>query len=84
VDPREVARLLEFPLLRLNTVLDVRVCGIDGLLWFVPGEIDAEVLLAEGVTRGRIWTAQELYDWLRIPGVTKVETRYVIEAKLHV
>ena len=36
-------------------------------LWFVPDERHAALLQAEGVSRGRIWTAYELTDLLRGP-----------------
>jgi hypothetical protein len=53
-------------------------------LWFVPTERDAEELVREGITRGRIWTAGELRDLLTIPALTKAGARTVAEAKLAV
>ena len=43
---------------------------------------DVEALVAEGVSRGRIWTARELQDILSIPGITKAGARTVAAAKL--
>jgi hypothetical protein len=77
-----VARVLELPLLRLDRVLAVRLRGLPGFLWFTPGPIDAEVLVAEGVERGRVWTTQELLDFLRIPNLTPALTDFVVRAKL--
>jgi hypothetical protein len=51
-------------------------------LWFVPADADAAVLMSEGVTRGRIWTARELMDLLSVPGITKDQAKTVALAKL--
>jgi hypothetical protein len=81
-DPAEIARVLGLPLAQLDRVIEVRVSWLPVTLWFVPGETDAEGLLADGVNRGRIWTAGELLDLLRIPDLTKVSARTVALAKL--
>ena len=65
-DPAEVARVLGLPLPQLDRLLEVRVSWLPVTLWFVPGEAQTEGLLAEGVSRGRIWTAGELLDLLSI------------------
>jgi hypothetical protein len=80
--PAEVARVLGLPIPFLDRMLEVRVPGLPVTLWFVPGENAVELLMAEGVTRGRIWTSQELLTWLTIPGITKASTRTTIEYKL--
>ena len=46
--------------------IEIRVPWWPLSLWFVPGEPDARLLEAEGVSRGRIWTAGELMDVLAI------------------
>jgi hypothetical protein len=50
-------------------------------VWFVPSEADAEVLVAEGISRGCIWTARELLDLLAA-GITREEVRLVAVTKL--
>ena len=59
--------------------LEIRVPWHGETLWFVPDERRAEILVLEGVTRGRIWTAEELRavpvasrDIIRIIAITKV------------
>ena len=51
-------------------------------LWFVPSEAAGELLVGEGVTRGRIWTIGDLQDLLSIPGMTKAGARTLALAKL--
>jgi hypothetical protein len=46
--------------------IEVRVPWWAQTLWFVPDEPHARRLEAEGVSRGRIWTAGELMDLLTI------------------
>jgi hypothetical protein len=82
VDLSEVARVLGLPLDQLDRELEVRVPWLDRPLWFVPDETAASVLLAEGISRGRIWTVYELCDLFTIPGLTKAGARTVAEAKL--
>ena len=71
VDPALVARLLGLPLLpdfhAAGQMLEVRVPWLPVSLWFVPDESAAEALVGEGVSRGRVWTAHELVDLLRVP-----------------
>lgn len=42
--------------------LEVRVPWWPQTLWFVPDERYAGLLQADGISRGRIWTARELLD----------------------
>jgi hypothetical protein len=63
-------------------MLEVRVSWLPVTLWFVPDEVAAEALVTEGVSRGRVWTAHELVDLLRIPDLTKAGVRTVAMAKL--
>lgn len=79
-----VARLLSMPLDRFEQEgqpLEVKVPWLSTPLWFVPSAAEAEGLVKEGVSRGRVWTAQELLDLLAIPGVTKEQVRKIATAK---
>jgi hypothetical protein len=51
---------------RNGKLLEVRVPWFDVTLWFVPDERDAEALIRDGVSRGRVWTATELLDVMAI------------------
>jgi hypothetical protein len=46
--------------------LELMVPWLPVTLWIVPGEPDVTALLADGVSRGRIWTASELLNLLQI------------------
>ena len=67
LDPAIVAQVLGTPLGLLDVLLEVRVGWYPETLWFVGGEVAAEALVAEGVSRGRIWTSHELRDFLVFP-----------------
>ena len=43
---------------------EVRVPGLDLTVWFVPSVGDITTLMDEGISRGRIWTAAELGDFI--------------------
>ncbi len=67
LDPGALGHLLSMPLdvfARDGQLLEVRVPGVEVTLWFVPREADAEHLVREGVSRGRVWTALELMELL--------------------
>jgi hypothetical protein len=83
-DPLEVARLLRLPLDRLDRLIEVRMPWLPVTLWFVPDDTAVELLVGEGVSRGRIWTRQELIDLLSIPGITKVGAQTLALTKLGV
>jgi len=53
-------KLSEFQ--RSGCPLEIEVPGLNVTIWFVPQEEDAEKLAAEGIRRGRIWTAAELLN----------------------
>jgi hypothetical protein len=79
-----VARLLALPLdryAREGQPLEIRVSWLDRTLWFVPDERHAEGLAAEGIGRGRIWTAAELAQLLAIPARTPADVRALAIAK---
>jgi hypothetical protein len=63
--------------------LEVRVPWHDVPLWFVPTEADAEILTAEGVSRGLIWTARELMDLMAL-GLPRGQVQTLARAKLAV
>ena len=84
-DPALVARLLAMPLDRFEAEgapLELRVSWLPLTLWFAPTEADAEALVGEGVSRGRVWTARELMDLLSIPGLSLERVQTVARAKL--
>lgn len=62
-------------------VLEIKTSWLAGPLWFVPSAAEAEGLVKDGVSRGRVWTAQELRDLLAIPGVTREQVTKVATAK---
>lgn len=69
---------------REGSPLEVRVPWLPQTLWFVPGEMQVEVLTKRGISRGRIWTAQELWFIWPIASVDKnmVEKLGHIKAEL--
>ena len=62
--------------------LEIRVSWYGQTLWFVPADRDAEALEQEGISRGRIWTANELLDLLTLPNLIADPLRSVALAKL--
>lgn len=79
-----VARLLAMPLnqfQREGDPMEIKVPWFDAPLWFVPSAAEAEGLVKQGVSRGRVWTAKELLDLLAIPGVTREQVKKVAMAK---
>lgn len=79
-----VALLLRLPLARFAeapTSLEVWVPWHPETLWFVPGETDVATRMAEGIGRGRVWTARELADLLAL-SPTPAQARTVARAKL--
>lgn len=80
-----VMRLVGMPLTefaRKGDPLEVRVPWLDATLWFVPTPADAETMVVQGVSRGRIWTAQELAQLLSIPRLTTAQVQTVARAKI--
>ncbi|MCI0408343.1 MAG: hypothetical protein L0191_07235, partial [Acidobacteria bacterium] len=62
--------------------LEIQVPGISQSLFFVPTERDAQDLVAEGIRRGRIWTASELAGLCTEPRPTHDEVVSIARAKL--
>lgn len=85
--PKIVAWLLALPLDRFARdgqpieAIEVRVSWLDTTLWWVPTEREALRLVADGITRGRIWTARELMQLLSL-GLSRVRIRTIAEAQL--
>ena len=82
----KVADLLDMPLpsfAQEGHLLEVQVPFFAETLWFVPSEADARRLTREGISRGRIWTAQELEgllsradlssDYVKAGAIAKIE-----------
>lgn len=79
-----VARLVSMPLDRFadeGCLLEVRVPWLEVSLWFVPGEADIEALAREGISRGRVWTALELANFLTIPSPGPDQVKTIARAK---
>jgi hypothetical protein len=76
--------LLDLPLdafSKAGHILEVRVPWDPEPLWFVPTPGDAEMLVAEGINLGRIWTAANLAQLLAA-GVTKAEAQRVARTRI--
>jgi hypothetical protein len=85
---RHVAEALPFlgmPLdmfAREGALLEVRVPWLDVTLWMVPAARDVSRLMAEGVRRGRIWTAAELMQFMSIADRTPEGVKTITHAKV--
>lgn len=67
---------------RAGAPLEARVPWLDVTLWMVPTDRDVARLMAEGVRRGRIWTAAELMQFMTIADLTPGRVKTVTHAKL--
>jgi len=67
---------------REGQLLEVVVPWLDVTLWMVPTDRDAAALMAEGVQRGRIWTAGELMQFMAIADRTPEVVKTLTHAKL--
>jgi hypothetical protein len=87
LEPCHVAEALPFlrmPLdvfARAGASLEVRVPWLDVTLWIVPADRNAVALMAEGVQRGRIWTAAELMQFMAIADRNPETVKTVTHAK---
>ncbi|PWU23502.1 MAG: hypothetical protein C5B48_08465 [Candidatus Rokuibacteriota bacterium] len=84
LDLNEILRMPLDQFMRDGQLLEVRVPWLNVTLWFVPAERDAERLAAEGIGRGRIWTATELAHLLSMPDPTPAIVATLARAKLTV
>jgi hypothetical protein len=69
----EVDRILDMPISvfeRQQSALELRVGWWHETLWLVPTAKLANALSGQGVSAGRIWRAQELAQFLSMPGLT--------------
>lgn len=83
VNKRVVLRCLDLPLPAFGAeglILEVAVPWLDTPLYFVSDEAAADELTAEGVDRGRIWTAAEL-ETLLAQHPSQAQVRAVAETK---
>ena len=67
---------------RAGASLEVRVPWLNVTLWMVPTDRDAAALMAEGVQRGRVWTAGELMQFMAITDRTPAMVQRLAHAKL--
>ena len=77
--------LLAMPLdqfVRDGQLLEVRVPWHSETLWLVPDEHDAVVLGREGVSRRRVWTAEELIAVMALQDGTPAVVQTLALAKL--
>ena len=80
----EVSRILAMSLDEFaagHEALQVRVPWHTESLWFVPSSAVATALSREGISRGRIWTANELRDLMDAGSVTHRELRCLTQIK---
>lgn len=66
----------------VQSCLEVEVPDLRETLWFVSGPDQVEKLRLDGIRRGRIWTAAELRDLLKAPGMTTEEALSIARAKM--
>ncbi len=62
----EIQRMSLSQFAREGRAIEVRVPWLDVTLWWVPTADHIDPLLRRGVHRGRIWTARELSDLMKI------------------
>lgn len=79
--PTLTAALLE-DFARHGSITEVRVPGIGPTLFFVPALADVVRLMAEGISRGRVWTAGELADMATVTTRPRETWAAVMLAKL--
>jgi hypothetical protein len=82
---KPLAELLDMPLgvfAQEGSLLEIRVHWYPQTLWLVPAERDAAQLERDGISRGRIWTAQELIDVFAISKPTWAHIKTVALTKL--
>ena len=62
--------------------IEIAAPWFDQTLWFVPGPQDVVTLVAEGVARGRICTADELAELMRLPDLDDRQLKTLFHAKV--
>jgi len=79
----DVAHLTALPLDRYSVQAaspEIRVSWHDVTLWFVPDERHSEILVREGMSRGRVWTAYELSRV--VPAANSADVRVIAVTKV--
>lgn len=64
-----------------GALLEVGARWLPVTLWMVPAERDVEALMAEGISRGRIWTAAELAALMSLENRSPDAVRTLAHAK---
>lgn len=81
----DAVRVLAMPLdtfARAGQTLEIRVRWLDVTLFFVPDAAACGMLVTAGVSRGRIWTADELAMLMALPEHTTSTVQRLAHAKL--
>ena len=65
-----------------GSIIEIRVPYLDVTLFFVPSEREVPALQRESISRGRIWTTNELLDLLSIGSLTPESVAHVARAKV--
>ena len=79
-----VTRILEMTVSQFEAAgaaLELRVGWTDTTLWLVPRGCHVELLVRQGIARGRIWTVRELADFLAAPGLTRDDIEKMVHLK---
>ncbi len=79
--PRQVAVMPLDQFAGANLILEVDSPLLGERVWFVSGEAEVQILLARGILRGMIYSAEELLTLLNLPGMDQAKMRHVHEAK---
>ncbi|MCP3994731.1 MAG: hypothetical protein GY722_06670 [bacterium] len=61
--------------------IELHVDWLDETIWIVPTVSAARQLVRGGINRGRVWTAKELLDLLRIDDLQSTEARRIARLK---
>ena len=80
-----VDRLLGMPVSefeRQTSAIEMRVGWWDETLWLVPRASHVEILVRDGIARGRIWMVRELADFLAAPGLTRDDIEKIVHVKV--
>jgi len=80
-----VENLLNMPVSefeRQGNALELRVRWWEETLWLVPCASHVEILVRQGIVRGRIWMVRELADFLAAPGLTRDDIKKMVHLKL--
>lgn len=79
-----VTRILEMTVSQFEAAgaaLELRVGWTAESLWLVPRACYVEILVRQGISRGRIWTVRELAEFLAAPGLTRHDIEKIAHLK---